>query len=88
MARKLRWENAVFLERAGVLPIAKGLGLQRRMVRVRERWAQEVGASCCLTYAIYSNYPSIINLLRCGYRFYRPQTKWGADRSHYFRRDF
>jgi len=87
-ARKLRWENAVFLERAGVLPLASGLGLQRRMIRLRERWAREIDATTCLTYTMLKNYASIVNLLRCGYRFYSPHSKWVGDRVHYFRRDF
>lgn len=88
MARKLRWENAVFLERAGVLPLASGMGLQRRMIRLRERWARSIGAGGCITYTTLKNYSSMVNLERCGYRYYYPSRWWAGENTHYFRKDF
>lgn len=86
-ARYWRDECAVFLERAGVLPIANGNGLQRRMIRLRERWAQQQGAECVLTYVEARNYASLVNLLRCGFRFYEPAQPWGIEGGHYFRKE-
>lgn len=79
-------DNLVFLSRAGVLPCANGKGLQRRMIQARLRWAREIGADACITYTLYDNHASIANLLRCGFRFYRPAANW-AGRVHYFWRD-
>lgn len=85
-ARKLKSENAVFFSRAGVLPCAAGHGLQRRMINARIRWAREQDADFCITYTVHDNHASIVNLLRCGFRFYRPAHLW-AGRVHYFWRD-
>jgi GNAT superfamily N-acetyltransferase len=85
--RYWRGNKEAFLERAGVLPIAAGLGLQRRMIRLRERWAAGQGAECVVTYTEARNYQSLVNLLRCGYRFYEPAAPWGIDGGHYFRKD-
>lgn len=85
-ARKLKHENAVFLSRAGVLPCARGAGLQRRMIHARVRWAREIGARTCITYTVFDNHPSIVNLLRSGFQFYVPHYRWAGD-VHYFRRD-
>ena len=79
-------ERVVFLARAGVLPVANGNRLQRRMIHARLRWAQEEGAYCCITYCMFENHASIVNLLKCGFKFYVPEWKWAGD-VHYFRKD-
>jgi GNAT superfamily N-acetyltransferase len=86
-ARYWRSEGSVFLERAGVLPIAQGNGLQRRMIRLREKWAKQQGAECVLTYVEARNYESLVNLLRCRYRLYEPANPWGIEGGHYFRKE-
>jgi len=84
-ARKIDGEKAVFLSRAGVLSVASGAGLQRRMIQARVRWAQEIGARDAITYVMFHNHPSIVNLLKSGFRFYTPSWKWAGD-AHYFTR--
>lgn len=76
----------VFLSRAGVLPIANGHGLQRRMIQARVQWSRDVGARAVITYTHYDNHASIANLLRCGFVFYTPRYRWAGD-AHYFWRD-
>lgn len=76
-----------FLSRVGVLPRAGGKGLQRRFIRVRERYARSVGWAVMVTYVSRDNYPSLVNLLRCGYRLYRPAGEWGAKGALYLYRD-
>ncbi len=78
-----RPSRCVFLSRAAVIQELKGEGLQRRMIRVREAWARSIGATRIVTYTRLRNYPSMINLLRCGYRFYEPDERWAGD-VHYF----
>lgn len=85
-ARKLARENAIFLSRAGVLPLANGQGLQRRMINARVRWGRKIGAERAVTYTVYDNHASIANLLRCGFRFYTPEWPWAGD-VHYFCKD-
>ena len=82
-ARKLPYEPGVFFNRSGVLPCANGQGLQRRMIQARLRWVKEIGAQYALTYTLYHNHASIVNLLRCGFKFDVPAWKW-AGNAHYF----
>lgn len=83
-ARKSRHEPVVILTRAGVLPCANGAGLQRRMIQVRLRWARQVGAEHAITYTVYDNHPSIVNLLRSGFLFYEPAEQWAGAHVNYF----
>src|SRR5690242_3115340 len=62
--------NCVLLSRAAVTPQARGAGLQRRMIRARVAWARSIGASKVITYVAIKNYESLVNLLKCGFRFY------------------
>ena len=82
--RKLTEENAVFLVRAGILPSARGAGLQRGMIRARVQWARSLGCESVITYATFSNHASVVNLLRCGFQFYTPEYDWGGPGNHYF----
>lgn len=70
-------KNAAFLSRAGLLPSARGRGLQRRMVRVRERWAKDNGFERTITYVHTTNIPSLRNIMACGYLPYEPY--WHDD---------
>ncbi len=85
-ARKLKNEPGVFFNRSGVLPCANGNGLQRRMIHARLRWCKEIGAEYALTYTLHNNHASIVNLLKCGFKFDTPAWKWAGD-SHYFIKD-
>jgi GNAT superfamily N-acetyltransferase len=83
--------NVVSLDRVGVLPLAQGAGLQRKLVRARLRWARRLGAACCITYISQRNYQSMVTLLKCGFRFYTPE-RMGEyeheDSFHFLRKDF
>lgn len=76
--------NAVFLSRAAVTVAARGTGLQRRMIRTRVAWARKQGAKRVVTYTSLKNYESMINLLKCGFRFYYPESMWCGENYHYF----
>jgi len=76
----------VYLSRSGVDASARGHGLQRRMIRVRLAWAKRQGAARVITYALFSNHPSIVNLLRCGLQFDTPAQPWVGRDVHYFAR--
>jgi hypothetical protein len=62
------------LTSCGVVSSAAGTGMQRRMLRVRERFARAAGCKSVCTYTASDNYPSITNLIRAGYRFSRHQS--------------
>lgn len=81
----------VSLDRAGVLPKANGLGIQRRLIKARIRWAGRMGAKGLITYTSQRNYQSMVNLLKCGFRFYIPEHTGEYEREdtfHFLRFDF
>ena len=76
----------VYLSYAITMPTCREKGLQRRMIQHRLRWAKRQGAFYVVTYTLLHNYPSIINLLRCGFKFAATPRGWlghGSD-VHYF----
>ena len=79
------WGDCVYLVRAGVMPSHRGLGLQKRLIKVRERFARQMGASWSITYT-YRNPASSNSLIRCGYRIYEPASPWGPAGSIYWRK--
>jgi GNAT superfamily N-acetyltransferase len=76
-----------FLCRAGVVPSHRGRGLQKRLIRIRERAARELGLKELVTYCICSNSPSLNSLVGCGFRFYSPATKYGGPGAVYLRKE-
>jgi len=72
----------VFFNRAAVMYSEKGNGLQRRLIKVRERWTRESGYKTAITYVRYDNHPSLVNLIKCGWILYFPQWEY-AGKVHY-----
>lgn len=83
----LKNESGIFLCRAGVLPHVSGKGIQRRMIRARLNYARSLGRKFATTYTTYDNHASIANLLRCGFKFYYPPTRYAGRSVHYFYKD-
>lgn len=79
-------EKAVSLSSVAVFPAARGQRLQRRLMRVVERWAKRSGATCVITYTLLDNYPSIANIVRSNYNFYEPVWRWAGRDVHYFKK--
>lgn len=73
-----------YLCRAGVLPKARGKKLQLRLIRIRERAARAAGMSWLCTYTVAHNPASSNNLIRAGYRLYRPTDLWGGEDALYW----
>jgi len=78
--------GAAFLCRVGILRKHRGRGLQKRLIRVRERAARAAGIDEVITYTAAWNLPSANSLISCGYRLYRPESLWGGDTSLYWRK--
>jgi GNAT superfamily N-acetyltransferase len=76
--------EAIYLCRVGVLPIARGGGLQRRFIRCRERWGRRLGYRHAVTDT--NDVASMRNLIRCGYLPFDPKAPWGRSTSTYWRR--
>lgn len=79
--------NRIFLCRAGVLPVARGAGIQRRLINVRLTYARRLGFERAITYTAPWNIHSANNLIATGFRLYTPGDEWGCDNALYFFRD-
>jgi RimJ/RimL family protein N-acetyltransferase len=85
------WKDhgSLFLSLAGVISGYRGHGLQRRMIRQRERkalggrfpWVERI-----VSYTSPDNVWSANNLIHCGYRLYAPAYEWGVENAIYFRK--
>jgi GNAT superfamily N-acetyltransferase len=74
----VRTEGAGYLCRAGVLPTARGKGLQRKLVRVREKEAKAKGWVVLFSDTDPINAHSMNNLINCGFRAFRPSVYWSS----------
>lgn len=81
------WPSCVFLSRCGVVSGHQGHGLQRRFVRCRLAAARHDGFRTAITYTDPSNVTSANNLVGCGFKLYRPESKWGVPNALYFRKE-
>lgn len=72
--------------RAGVLRPYRGKGIQKRMIKARLRMAKKVGLKTCVTYVKGFNHASANSLIKCGFKLYSPQTKWGGKSALYFQK--
>jgi GNAT superfamily N-acetyltransferase len=79
-------ETLGYLKRAGVRRMARGAGLQRRFIRVREARARRLGMRAIVT-DTSDNPSSANNLIKCGYRIYRPENPWGFNHTIYWTKD-
>lgn len=80
-----RWRDAGYLVRAGVVPSARGQGLQRRLIRVREGYARRMGWRWIVTATLH-NPASANSLIASGFRLYEPAHPWLADGALYWRK--
>lgn len=72
-----------FFSRVGVLPHARGAGLQRRLIGVMERHGRREGWREIVTYTVGNNGYSTSNILACGWRTYEPRRSYvGHDVVH------
>lgn len=79
-------ETTAYLERAGVHKVARGRGLQRRLIRVRCAWAKRNGCDTVITYTTPDNYWSSNNLIECGFRLYQPEWPWAGTEVLYWQK--
>lgn len=75
-----------YLKRAGVLRAHWGHGLQRRMIRLRERWQRAEGFHTSVTDTTWDNIASANNLIACGYRLFEPVPRWAFKNGLYFKK--
>jgi GNAT superfamily N-acetyltransferase len=86
MRPSVRELGAVYLARSGVLPEARGHGLQKRLIRVRLRLARRLGYGVAYSDTI-TNPHSANNLAACGFTLFEPTKGWGAKGALYWRKE-
>lgn len=67
-----------YLCRAGVLEEFRGCGLQKKLIKARERWARQQGLNSLITYTCQSAVKSPNSLIACGFKLYHPAKPWAA----------
>lgn len=76
-----------FLCRSGVLPLARGNGLQKKLIRCRVSHARRKGCSTAISYTMYHNHPSSNSLIREGFTLYEPEYEYAGREVLYWRKD-
>lgn len=83
IANSCQWELTGYLNRAGVMRLFRGKGLQKRLIRVRVNYAISVG----LTHLVSDtrNNPASSNsLISQKFKIYEPLKPWGWDDAIYW----
>lgn len=75
----------VYLSRCAITKAHQGHGLQRRFIQARLAWGKAQGAVSACSYTSLKNYPSMVNLIRSGFKLYHPKIAYAGPNAHYFR---
>jgi GNAT superfamily N-acetyltransferase len=79
-------DGSWYFSRVGVLPAARGKGLQREFMRRLEGWAKREGITTLVS-TTYLNPASANNFVREQWMTYLPAFPWGAADTIYWRKD-
>jgi N-acetylglutamate synthase-like GNAT family acetyltransferase len=80
-----QWSDVGYMSRSGVMPVYRGMGLQKRLIRVRERKARQQ-LWRWLVSDTRDNPASANSLIACGFRVFHPSRPWGFADSTYWRK--
>ena len=80
-----QWSDVGYLSRAGVLSSHRGQGVQRRLLRVRERRARVLGWTWLVSDTKF-NPPSANNLIACGFKTFEPGKPWADYEATYWKK--
>jgi GNAT superfamily N-acetyltransferase len=78
--------TAYYLSRSGVLPAFRGRGIQKRLIRVRLKYAATLGLEWAVTYTATYNPASANALIACGFRAFLPAYQWAGPGWNYWRK--
>lgn len=85
MKGSLRWYDCMYLCRSGVVPEARGNGLQKRLIQVREVQARRLAMNWLISDTT-QNPASANSLIARGFRMYEPFVPWGGRYTVYWRK--
>lgn len=77
--KPLTEESTVYFSYSVIDKKYRGKGIQKKLIRSRLSWASRHGYSYAITETLKNNWPSITNLLRCGFHRYIPYSEWSYD---------
>ena len=77
------WRNTGYMCRAGVKWGYRGMGLHKRLIQVRTRFAKKQGWTHLVTDTT-NNCPSANNLIANGFKMYKPSKPWGLEGACYW----
>jgi len=78
--------DILYLNSASILRPYRGLGIHRKLIQARVRYAKRQGMSTVITYTAYDNCASINNLIACGFKTFRPEYEWVGSEYIYWRK--
>jgi GNAT superfamily N-acetyltransferase len=84
LVRSIKWSDAGYLCRAGVLDGFNGHGLQKRLILVRIKQARKLGWSYVITDTT-DNPASANSLINAGFKIYSPRSPWSLKNAIYWR---
>jgi len=79
-------DGSWYFSRVGVMPAARGRGLQQELMRLFEEWARKAKVPVLVS-TTYQNPASANNFVRRQWMTYLPATPWGAPDTIYWRKD-
>jgi GNAT superfamily N-acetyltransferase len=85
LTRTISWTDCGYLCRAGVVPDARGQGLQKKLIHVRARQAKTFGWKWLVTDTRF-NPASANSLIACGFKMFEPSQPWGCKDTLYWRK--
>lgn len=81
-----RWYDTAYLCRAGVDPLFRGHGLQKRLIKARVNYARRLGYRWLISDTAPGNHASANSLASCGFRMYEPAVPFGLRGALYWRK--
>lgn len=78
-----QWPQTGYLCRAGVIPLFRGRGIQKRLIRVRMAYARRIGLENLVS-DTHQNPASANSLIACGFKTYEPMNPWAFEDSIYW----
>jgi GNAT superfamily N-acetyltransferase len=79
------WTDCGYLCRSGVIPSARGQGLQKKFIRVRASQAKALGWNWLISDTT-DNPASANSLIDCGFKMFEPTKPWGFKNTLYWRK--
>jgi GNAT superfamily N-acetyltransferase len=85
MVRSYSWYDCGYLCRAGVLKDWRGQGIQKKLLKAREKHAKKLGWNWLISDTT-DNPASSNSLINCGFKMYDPSKPWGFKHTLYWRK--